>query len=179
MCIPLSRSVHRARRANFNSASLTNFCSYKFCDYSPSVTGSRNLAQINWLVALWTLSRSPPQSRHNDKLGKTHFSYWRRRCERWGALAPLLMPLPWGLGHGELPDMMSAKIPPCPHLDLISSDSYYKIHTTSLTTSAFPWPPTDADIISGSSLTWILCLCLAMQRSRYLFTELRDLFYTT
>ena len=59
----------------------------------------------------------------------------------------------------ELSDMMSAKIfrffdplPPCPHLDGI-----YTINSRTLTYhvrfSIAPLPPSDADIISGSSLT--------------------------
>ena len=55
----------------------------------------------------------------------------------------------------ELPDMMFAKFPDIltPSLSAFGSDLYYKIHATSLTTSACPWPPppSDADITSGSS----------------------------
>ena len=54
----------------------------------------------------------------------------------------------------ELPDVMSAKcsdfLTPSP-LSAFGSDSFYKIHSNPLTTPAFPWPPSDADIISGGS----------------------------
>ena len=40
-------------------------------------------------------------------------------------------------------------------LSAFGSDLYHKIHATSLTTTAFPWPPSpsDTDIISASSLS--------------------------
>ena len=62
--------------------------------------------------------------------------------------------------------MMSAKLSdfltPSP-LSTFGTDLWFKIHATSLTTSAFPCPPSpsDVDIISGRShrgLTMQLCL---------------------
>ena len=62
-----------------------------------------------------------------------------------------------GIGARHLPDMTSAKfsdffIPP--PLSTFETDLQYKIHTTTLTMSAFPRPPppSNADIISGSPL---------------------------
>ena len=62
-----------------------------------------------------------------------------------------------GVGRAtrELPLMTSAKYSDFlthPPLSTFGTELKYKIHSTSLTTSAFPWPPTpsNADIISGS-----------------------------
>ena len=38
-------------------------------------------------------------------------------------------------------------------LSAFGTDKNYKLHVTSLTTSSFPWPPSDSDIITGRSPT--------------------------
>ena len=76
----------------------------------------------------------------------------------------IIMGISWGKNRSnisirELPDVMSAKcldlldlFPPCPHLELICS---IKCTQPPLLLSLFqdPPPPSDADTISGSSLT--------------------------
>ena len=56
----------------------------------------------------------------------------------------------WGASINDVHNFLHF-LTPSP-LSAFGADLCYKIHATSLVTSAFPWPPSNADIISGVPL---------------------------